>query len=360
MMNSRVFRGTAAALGAAVLLGAAYLAGRAGAGEEPAPPRKHDHAAACVHPPADPAPVVAPGEKEKAAVQLRDLQADLRKVASNRTAQLNDLQNFLSNNLAEGKISALQVLDMFRTETDAATLDLLQGVLAANPEAADQPGVLDAFLTFAASDPDPARRLTALAFLGSAWDKDGRVREALFAAARPGGDLETRLTALGTFQAYAAKNRGQAESVNSGLLDLAKADPNADIRAQALGAVEIRSAGEAIVLRVSEFLLDPGPAARLAAAERLGDAPPETQRAVVQAVDAALARETEEGVKHLLLVTLVKAGRAGAADLIRRAGDRDPSLRQDASEYLAALQKGYSDWADLERVKADLEGARAR
>lgn len=349
--------------GAAILFGA-FLAGRAsGRSDEPAPvppvrkaPAAH---AECAHPPAEPPKTISPEERSTAAGELKKLQADLRQVASDRTAQLNSLQNFLGAGLAEGKITSDQILEMFRTETDPATLDLLQGVLAANPEAADRPGVLEAFLRFATGDPDFARRQCAIAFLGSAWDKDGRVRDALLEMAGGQGDLALRLTAIGTLPAYAVKNRAQVEAVNAGLLVLARKDGNADVRAQALGAVEIRSANEAAVRQIAESLLDPAPAPRLAAAERLGETPPELRRAVLPSIESALARETQEGVKHLLLASLVRAGRADAADALRRAAARDPDLRPHAEDYLAALQKGHSDWSEIERIKADLEVARS-
>jgi len=344
--------------GAALLLGS-YLAGRAGT-PAPHPRAVETHAHRCAHPPPETRPDPTPEEKSRATDQLRELRADLRRVAANRPAQLNELQNFLSANLAEGKITAAQVIEMFRSETDAAALDVLQGVLAANPEVADAPGILDGFLSLAREDRDPARRQSAVAFLGSAWDRDGRVRDALLSLAQAGNDEAVRLAALGTLPAYAAKNRDQAEAVNAGLLDLARREPTAEMKAQALGALGVHGASERVFLEVSHFLVDASPGARFAAAEKLGDAPPVLRPHALGALDQALAREREPGVRQLLLLSLVKAGRSDASELLRRAALRDPELRPDAEEYLVVLGKGYVDWSDILREKAALESARAR
>jgi HEAT repeat protein len=76
-----------------------------------------------------------------------------------------------------------------------------------------------------------------------------------------------------------------------------------------------------------EFLGDPQPAVRLAAAEKLGDAAPEGRLEAMGDLERALALEPEAGVRHLLLWSLVKAGRTEATEPLRRLADRDPSLK---------------------------------
>ena len=124
----------------------------------------------------------------------------------------------------------------------------------------------------ARADANTARRQAAIAFLGTAWDKDGRVRETLFGVARTDGDLSMRLSALGTLQAYAVKNHDQAGAVNAALLDVARADGNPDLRAQALSSVEIRGAKDETVRQLASFLDDPSPAARMASSDQIGRA----------------------------------------------------------------------------------------
>jgi hypothetical protein len=354
-----VIRTTAILGGAALLLLGAWAAGRSSRGGEPRPPAHREHPA-CAHPPPEARPAPAPEEKARAADDLETLRSELRRAASDRVVQLNRLQDFLTVSLAEGKLSAAQILEMFRTETDAATLDVLQGAISANPEAADAPGVVDAFVRFAQADADPARRQAAIAFLGSAWDRDGRVREALLGLARDERDPSLRMSALGTLQAYSIKNQEHAGTVNAELLALVRREQDGDVRAQAIGAVEVRSAGPETVRTLAAHLSDPSPAARLASADKLGDAPPASRTDAVAALDRALEREAESGVKALLLFSLVRAGRASAADALRRAAARDPELRADAEDWLAVLGRGHSDWAELSREKASLEAARSR
>jgi hypothetical protein len=344
---------------AALALGG-YLAGRAGGPETPAPPTSAKPHARCAHPPPELRAEPAAEEKARAADRLQELQAEFRRVAAERPAQLNALQNFLAANLAEGKIGAAQVLEMFRSETDAAALDVLQGVLAANPEAADRPGILDAFLAIAREDGDPDRRRAAVAYLGAAWDRDGRAGDALLALAGPGGHEALRRAALGTLPAYAAKHPERAEALNAGLLDLARREPDGELRAQALGAVGVHAAPERVFRELAPFLADAAPGARFAAAEKLGDAPPAFRPAALEALDRALAREPEPGTRQILLLSLVKAGRGEAAGLLRRAASNDPGLRADAEEYLSVLARGYVDWSDILREKSLLEAARPR
>ncbi len=340
-----------AVLAAAALFLLGFAAARARGPEEAPRPARRAEAPRPQEAAPPPAPVPAASAPPS---------ADPAAAVPSRAPQLNDLQNYLAANLAEGKITSDQVVAMFRTETDASTLDLLQGVLSANPEAADRPGVLDAFLALARDDANSARRQAAIAFLGSAWDKDGRVRDALFGLARSEGDVATRMTALGTLPSYAVKNHEQAAAVNAALLEIARTDGNPDLRAQAISSVGVRGATEETLLQVAHFLDDPSPSARLASADRLGDAPPESRRAVIEALDRSLAREAEPGVKALMLASLVRAGRAGALGALERVIGRDAALRADAQDYVAILRRGVADWDDIAREKADLEGARLK
>jgi hypothetical protein len=299
-----------------------------------------------------PAPVFKPEVREEdraqAAARLRELQVELRKAVENRPAALNDLQNFLLSALAEGRLSAAQVLEMFRTEQDGAALDVLQGAVAAVPEAADAPGVRDAFEKIARTDGSLERRQAAIAFLGGASDGDGRVGRTLLSLAEGDGDLSVRLTALGALAGYSQRNGDHAAAVNAGLMEIARPASNGDdVRTQALSSLEIRRADEGMVRRLSEFLSDGSSAVRLASAERMGDVPPAVRGATVAALDGALAREGNGAIKSHLLASLVKAGRGEAAGVLERAAARDPQIREDALDYLQILRAGYVDWSDI-------------
>ncbi len=148
--------------------------------------------------------------------------------------------------------------------------------------------------------------------------------------------------------------------MNSGLLELARGEPEEGVRAQALEAVGTHGASEPVFLELARFLEDPAPGPRLAAAAKLGDAPPPLRAAALVALETRLALERDPAARQLLLQSLVKAGRTEAADPLRRAAARDPSLRPDAEEYLALLERGFVDWSDLLREKSALESARPR
>lgn len=341
----------------AVLLGAAFLAARPRAPEPGAAPRpaRPPEKFGC-DPPAGESHA-APPRPAAAAIPFSEVERELRRRAAD-TARLNELQDYLASGLAEGRISASQIVELFRAEADPAVLDLLQGVLALNPEAADEPGILDAFLRFASADASRDRRQAALAFLSSAWDKDGRVRHALFEVGRRDPDEGLRLAALSALQGYAAKNGEHAGAVNAGLLALAQGESQGEVRAQALSALTMSAAGEESLRQLASYAGDPTPAVRLAAAERLAEAPSPHQGVAARALEEALARETESGAKPFLLGALVRAG--APAEAIRRAGAKDPELWADAEEYVTILSRGTLDWEAIAAEKARLEAARAK
>jgi hypothetical protein len=255
-------------------------------------------------------------------------------------------------------MSPAELVEMFRSETDAATLDVLQGALALQPEAAEAPGVKEAFLEMALAEGPPARRQAAVAFLGTVWDRDGRALEALLALARTEGPGDLRLSALGALASYAVKNADRSGPVQAALLDVAARPVPDEIRQQALLSVDVRSADEAVVRRLAGFLADASPEVRRSAAEKLGEAPPERRATALSALVAALDRETEPTLRRALLDNLVRCGRGEAADVLERLAARSPDLRTDAEEYLALVRAGYADWDEILDRKERLEAGR--
>lgn len=349
--------------GLALMVGA-YLLGRAGREPAPLPAKPHAHRpVGCRHPvpegeipplPPPPArPEVTEQDRVQAAGRLKELHAELRRAVENRPAALNDLQNFLLSALGEGRLTAGQVLDMFRAEGDVAVLDVLQGALAASPEAADQPGVREAFERIARADASVDRRQAAVAFLGGVGDREGGVRKTLLSLAEADGELSLRLTALGALAGYSQRNGEHAAAVNAGLFEIARPGPNGEeIRTQALAAVEARSADERTMRRLSEFLADPSGAVRLTSAERMAEAPPAFRASSVVAIEEALIREPVPDSKPVLLAHLVKAGRAESIAALERLAAAEPRVRADALDYIAILRAGYVDWSDIQFEKS--------
>lgn len=339
-----------------VLILGAYALGRSGSGRDDA----FRPTAAAARPVADPAvpefarPVAREGERAPATGGRPEL-------PDSRVPGLNDRQGSLASALAEGRITPADLLELFRKEQDGAMLDVLQGVLANCPEAADVPGLRAAFEKIARDDSLLERRQAAIAYLGSVWDRDGSVRETLLSLARSDGSLSIRLTALGTLSAYSAKNGDQAGAVNAGLLELARTPAHGDeVRTQAISVVEARMADEATVRRLSDFLGDSSGSVRLAAAERLAEGPPAFRVPTVAALEGAIARERDLSTKSVLLATLVKAGRTEAVAALERSARRDPDVRADAQDYLAILRAGFVDWTDIQFEKSKRETAAGR
>lgn len=301
-----------------------------------------------------------PSVDGEAMARIERLRADLRQNTVGPVERLNELQALLTSALKNNTLTPMAVVSMFKDETDASVLDVLQGVLAAHPEYAMQPGVTDAFAAIAQTDPNTVRRQTAIAYLGNAWDKDGKVKDVLMGIIRDGQDVSTKMSALGTLKAYTAKNWMQADAVSEQLLKIAQNDRNADVRAEAVNALDIQMGGEKAAAPLLTFLGDEQPMVRLAAAEKLGSAAPTARPAVVNALEQAIGRETESHVKEIMLANLVKAGRGDAVAVLDRMAKSDTAIKADAQDYLTILRGGYVDWTDISRMKGEMEESRGR
>ena len=371
---SGISRGAGWALAGALLTLGAYGLGRpqgaAGAGGDvrpPAPPRSArpapDDKGEAVHlcsgpPPSAPRPAPSAGELARAREDLGRLREAARRGGEDRVLALNALHEFLVAALGEGRMSPAELVEMFRSETDAATLDVLQGALALQPEAAEAPGVKEAFLEMARTEGPAARRQAAVAFLGTVWDRDGRVLEGLLALARTEGAGDLCLSALGALASYAVKNADRSGAVQAALLDVAARPAPEEVRQQALLSLDVRSADQAAVRRLAGFLADASPEVRRSAADKLGEAPPEHRATALAALGAALDRETEPALRRALLDNLVRCGRSEAAEALERLAARCPDLRADAEEYLALVRAGYADWDEILDRKERLEAGR--
>ncbi|MBI3857220.1 MAG: hypothetical protein HY293_16160 [Planctomycetes bacterium] len=339
-----------------VLVAGAYLLGRSGV-EPPSPPLLRDRPAPEPLPAAP--PVIAEKVPPPSVPKLEDIRAELKRSLETRPAALNDLHNFLLSALGEGRLSAQQVLEMFRAESDVAVLDVLQGALCVSPDAADEPGIRIAFDQMAKADACLGRRQAAIAFLGAAWDRDGSVRKTLLSLADSDGDLSVRLTALGALAGYSQKNGTQAAAVNAGLMDLVRTGSGGDeLRTQALSGIEVHGADEGTLRRLAEFLSDASGSVRLATAERMAEAPPAFRASTLAALEGAIYRESLADAKPLLLAHLVKAGRAEAISSLERVAAAEPRVRADAQDYLAILRAGFVDWSDIAAEKSKRETSR--
>ena len=292
--------------------------------------------------------------------RIQNLRADLRQNSTGPVERLNELQALLKASLKNNTLTPTGVIMMFKEETDASILDVLQGVLAANPDYANAAGVTEAFVAIAQADPNPSRRQTAIAYLGTAWDKDGKVKDVLLGIVRDDQDMGARMSALGTIKAYTAKNWTKADAVSNQLLQIAQTAKDSDVRAEAVNSLDIHLGGEKAAAPLLSFLADTQSMVRLAAAEKLGDAAPTARPAVVNALEQAVARETESHVREIMLTNLVKAGRGDAEAALDRMIKSNTAIKADAQDYLTILRGGYVDWTDISRMKGEMEESRGR
>ena len=319
--------------------------------------RPHGHGPGCAHVPEafDAKPEPTHAERAEAAEKLHALAA-----APDRSRRLNDLQELLALQLADGRTSAIQVLDLIRAERDPAVLEVYIGALQQNPDASNAPETVRAFQQMADADAAPERRRAALQFLAGAWDRDGAVRGTLLRLAKDEPDPAVRHSALASLKEYGVKNHEAAAAVNGELLAIARGASADDFRAQAILSLALRDADEAGVRDVASLLQDRSIDVRLSAADALGDVRAEHRAAAVQQLDAAIAREGDAAARAAMMLSLVRAGRADAAAALERVAERDPVLRQDALDYAQILKSGEQDLARIMDEKQRLEAKRAK
>lgn len=297
-------------------------------------------------PPARPA---TPEEKEDAARSLRDIAETIRKMTDeDRIHKLNELQQFLGANLAEGKIAGLQILDMIRAENDPSVLDVLGAVLREYPPALDEPGMVDSILSLARADGSVERRRLGVFILGNAWDKTGSIRQALLEFAAQDPNTDVRMTALGALREFVIRNKDAAGAVSQEIIRIARGAGDEIVRAQAIMALNLDGAPEKLVNDVGQMLrTETSSEVRLSIVEALGNAGPEHRAAGLREIEQAYGREGEMGARAAMLLNIVKLGRHQAVDTLQRVREENPALRQEIQDYIAILQSGE---VDMERI----------
>ncbi len=267
------------------------------------------------------------------------------------------LQDYLSKDPAA---RARELLGLFARETDPAALELLVRALGGVPEAAGLPDVAADFVKRAGEDPEPARRLAAVGFLAGLRPVPG-VTEILAGVARTDAAPGVRLNALSALGRHGAEEASLAPRVQSALLEAARGDPDPSVRAFALQTFRARGAEGSTLDGVADVLrTDADPEVRRAAAAALGAAGPDARGRLLPALERAFGGESQEPVRRVLLASIVRTGREASPDILRRLSAADPSIREDAEDYLEILKSGSTDWEDILREKLARERARGR
>jgi hypothetical protein len=343
-----------------LLIGAFALGRRAS--PEPAPsakkapaaaPQHHHEDEGCHHPP--PAEPPTPEEIAKAKARFQDVVPMISRLSeSGKIEQLNDLQNWLGAQLSEGKITAQEILERFRAEKDMAVLDVLMGVLKANPPVADQPEVISEFVQFATTPGDEDRRRVAIAILAGVWDRSGDVRRTLLDLARNESDLNVKLSAIVAFNEYTIRNHTIAESVNQDLLSLA-GSTDATVRSVAVQSINMVEAGADTVKGIAALAADATVEVRVAAYDRLGEVRAEHRSTALSTLESAFASERDEVGMGQLVIAMVRSGRADALPALRRLSGRETPVRKEILDYIRVLETGEVDWERIVQRKAQLE-----
>ncbi len=349
-----------------VLLIAGVAIGRSQTARPATPPRKtlppaaHAHApngACCAH-----VPEGYETKREPTATERTAAEGKLASLAGapDRVKRLNELQETLAQQLADGTATAAQVIELMKSERDPSVLEVYVAALQQNPNQANAPETIRTFRDLAEASPVPELRRAALQFLGGAWDRDGQVRATVLRLAREETDGAVRHSALACLKEYSVKNQDAATAVNAELIALARGTHADEFRAQAVLSIAPREADEAAAREIAGFLQDRSLDVRMSAADAMGDLRADHRAFAVAQLDAAIAREPDAGVRAAMLLNLVKAGRADAVAALDRIAERDAVLKQDAADYAQILRRGESDLARVMDEKARLESSRIK
>lgn len=265
---------------------------------------------------------------------------------------LNQLQEWLVIQLGEGTLTGADLLEKFRNEKDASILDVLLAALEQQPPVANSPEVVAAMLRFA-REGDADHRQYALGFLGKLWDQDGEVRRNLLDVARTDPNLNLRFTAINSFVAYSIKNPQTAEAVNADLLGLAASD--ASVRAVSIAAVSLVEASDATVKSIAGFASDTDIGVRVSVYEQLGYVKAEQRSIALQTLENSFASERDEVGQGVIVNAVVRAGRADAIAALRRMAQRESAAKKDILAFLQVLEAGETDWERILQRKAMLE-----
>lgn len=273
--------GIAAVLLAALLLGAWALR-RERPAETPRKPR-HEHRN-CAHAPAEP---VKTATREEVAKTESEFAARLRE-----PADPDELRAWIAAELSEGRLAPAAVVARMLAEKDMGILDVLMGVLRADPPQANRPEVIAAFVEMT-RHPSRDHRQVAAAFLAESWDRDGAVCRALLDLARAEPDTDVRLTAISAFGEFTVKNPSAAPAVNDELLRLASTNEGA-VRAMSLGSLNMVEATDEVLRDLATHVADASLDVRVAVYEKLGQAREAHRPAARATLEAARSRENTE------------------------------------------------------------------
>ncbi|MBI4618527.1 MAG: HEAT repeat domain-containing protein, partial [Planctomycetes bacterium] len=282
--------------------------------------------------------------------------------------RLGRMTDRIADLLYEGTVTPAEILDRIRAESDPDVVDALFAALQEAEDVLDgDAAALAAWLDLARTDPDPAKRASAIGALGLLADPDGTIRATLLDLARRDSDEDARFAALGALLEYVdAHPEGAGEVARAGL-EIARSSGNApEIRAEALAVVDPYYLDSSAVGEVGTFLADPAADVRFVAAEVLGRARAQDRQEVLGLLETSYRSEADADVRAAAVESIVRAGRHESLDVLRKLAptESDPALAAYLEDYVAVLETGEVDTDRIdelleERLDQRLERARA-
>jgi hypothetical protein len=250
------------------------------------------------------------------------------------------LQRRLARLLEEDPSRAMELLVAFERESDPDLLALLATILGKDAAAAANPEVVSAMLRAAQTGAEPERRAAALLMLMNLPQIDDAAVEAVLRVARDDAERGVRISAIAAGVAWMQAHSEFAAPLARGLVEVARGAVDEEIRGHAIQGLALmsRPPDADVVDALGLFVRDSNAQNRGLAAMALGGAPAESRDRAVAHLERAASIESSAETQRGMLIHLVRAAGAEAADALARLGTQVPRLAVDVRDYLEILK----------------------
>lgn len=309
-----------------------------------------------VHVPLPLPPTPATGlPKELAGLIDRLRQACFRGDPEAMTRAQRDMMGYANGDPAR----ALELLEAFRREPDPSAQECIVGAITSDQRLVAEASVVSAFLQIAETDTDSTRRRVALLFLANNPDPSSDLQERLRRLARADTDPGVQVSALHALSMFAEVKPSLALQVNRDLLDIAGAARDPMVRTNALSVFRGHDADTSQIESLGTYLMrDTEGSVRLSAAEALGQVKPEAREAALSQLGTAFSQEDAAEVRRVILMSIVRAGRADARAALERLLPSARASTDDIRDYIEILGTGETNPEAVIQAKAMRDAAR--
>ncbi len=306
-------------------------------------------------------PSAKPGEPASVEQAFEDLRAA---VASGDDAEAKRLAGVLRKLVDKDPDAALRLLALAEGETDPRLVAHAYEAVRGNELLGDA-RLRARVLGLLRSHPDSAHKRAALSWLNRAIQRDAGALALITS-----GDLSTTVSLL-RWDTDPALRREAAQllqkftdrpEVFAALRDVAGkiGDEAVDARLAALEAVRTHDSPETVSVLLRVLQDDPDDRMRRKAVESLAIlAPKESKEEVVAALEIAIARETQQEQRGMMLLSLIRVSPDSASPVIRRLLPtvEDSKQREMLNATAEMLDAGERDWL---KIMLKLQGRMGR